>query len=247
MRSTLKSTLGAMFDSFGAHRAPQVPPAHQAMAAHLAALFKALAIDLVIDVGADQGQFGTLLRDRAGYTGQIASFESIPSLFTSLAERISADARWHVEHAALGEAAGELPLNVIDLQNFRTNGSAKPSSRPTPQSARVSRQTVPIRTLDHILPALRRKTGAKRVFLNLNAHAEDHAILRGSEQALGTITALRTGLFTNRQFEGVPHYLGMLTYFQTKHFLPHQIWSVSVDPATAPDRFECCLINTSHP
>ncbi len=235
-----------MFDSLGTHRATQSPPVDHAMASHLAALFKALAIDLVIDVGADQGQFGALLRDRAGYIGHIASFEPIPSLFTSLAKRVSADTLWHVEHAALGDAVGELPLNVIDLQNFRTSGQATLASHPAPKAARVSRQTVPIRPLDHVLPALRQKTGAKRIFLNLNAHAQGHAILRGSEQSLGTIAAIQTGLFIKRQFEGVPHYLGVLTYFQAKQFLPHQFWPAAADPATTPDRFDCCLININH-
>ncbi|OYW03940.1 MAG: hypothetical protein B7Z58_01865 [Acidiphilium sp. 37-64-53] len=168
MRPTLKSTIGAMLDSFGTHRATTPPSGEIAMAAHLAALFKSLKIDLVIDVGADQGQFGTLLRDHVGYTGPIASFEPIPASFATLQHRASIDPMWQVEHAALGEALGDLPLNVIDLQNFRPVPPPNTQRLPARHTAQIKRQTIPVRTLDDIVPALRTRTRARHIFLKLD-------------------------------------------------------------------------------
>src|SRR4026209_949390 len=42
---------------------------------HRPDLFERLAIDCVIDVGANRGQYGRLLRTEVGYRGYIASFE----------------------------------------------------------------------------------------------------------------------------------------------------------------------------
>ncbi|SIQ20165.1 MULTISPECIES: FkbM family methyltransferase [Acidiphilium] len=246
MRPTLKSTIGAMLDSFGTHRATTPPSGDIAMAAHLAALFKSLKIDLVIDVGADQGQFGTLLRDHVGYTGPIASFEPIPASFATLQHRASIDPMWQVEHAALGEALGDLPLNVIDLQNFRPAPPPNTQRLPARHTAQIKRQTIPVRTLDDIVPALRTRTRARHIFLKLDTNARDRAILHGGEHALGTIAAIQTELYTDRQFEDLPHYLGLLSYFQAKHFTPNQFFPTAAETNTQPTHFTCCMVNTSH-
>src|SRR5213079_2241365 len=46
---------------------------------------QSFAIDLVLDVGANRGQTGTLLR-AAGYTGEIISFEPLRGAFDVLAK-----------------------------------------------------------------------------------------------------------------------------------------------------------------
>ena len=57
--------------------------------AHLGLILRQRAIDLVIDVGANAGQFGAGLR-RIGYQGRILSFEPVAStclLYTSPSPR----------------------------------------------------------------------------------------------------------------------------------------------------------------
>jgi FkbM family methyltransferase len=244
MRPRLKSTLNAIFDRVGYRRAATALPDERGTATDLATLFKTLKIDLVIDIGANRGAFGIFLREQVGYSGPIASFEPIPSLFASLEQRARTDPHWQVEHAAFGEAGGALPLNVIDLHNFRTASPLPDRAEPNRQSARVSRTTVPVRTLDQILPALRLQTRAKHIFLKLNAHTQDRAILKGSEQSLTAMAAMQTELFTNRQFEGVPHYLGVLSYLQAKHFSPNHFVPAGTKSGAIPTSFTCCLVNT---
>ncbi|MGC9269584.1 FkbM family methyltransferase [Acidiphilium sp.] len=245
MRSTLKSTFGAMFDSLGLQLAATAQKGALEMAAHLSALFAALHIDLVIDIGADKGQFGGFLRDHVGYKGVIASFEPIPCLFKALESRAAADEFWAVEQAALGAAGGDLPLNVIDLKDFRrADASVPPPARPERQTARVSRLIVPIRTLDEALPLLRSRYKAKHVFLKLNARGQDRDVFKGAEKTLTSIAAIQTELCTDRSFEGVPHYLGVLTYFQAKHFAPNGFFPATAKAGTALGSFDCCLVNT---
>lgn len=62
-------------------------------------------IDLVLDVGANTGQYGQRLR-KASYGGAIVSFEPVPSAFTSLARKAGRDANWRAERLALGAHGG---------------------------------------------------------------------------------------------------------------------------------------------
>src|SRR4051812_49758697 len=51
----------------------------------LAELLTRYAVNVVLDVGANVGQYGQLLR-RVGYTGHIVSFEPVPACFAELSQ-----------------------------------------------------------------------------------------------------------------------------------------------------------------
>jgi len=60
-----------------------VPVGHVALIfewEHLRRLFEHFAIDCVFDIGANAGQYATMLRTRVGYRGPIVSYERFPSL-----------------------------------------------------------------------------------------------------------------------------------------------------------------------
>ena len=71
-------------------------------------------IDVVIDVGANIGQFGQLLR-KQGFQGKIVSFEPTNSAFQTLQKRAAADGNWEVHHCGLGASAGESVIHVSQL------------------------------------------------------------------------------------------------------------------------------------
>src|SRR3954466_12945604 len=66
---------------------------------HLEDLLGELGVTLVLDVGANVGEYGVLLR-RLGYAGRIVSFEPVAANVEGLRSRV--DALWAVEHVALG-------------------------------------------------------------------------------------------------------------------------------------------------
>lgn len=68
-------------------------------------------VSLVLDVGANQGQYAERLR-AAGYTGDIVSFEPGTQAFKLLQKAAAADPRWSVRRAAVGSEEGSLVLNV---------------------------------------------------------------------------------------------------------------------------------------
>src|SRR5512132_480081 len=62
---------------------------------HLRGLFERYAIDCVLDVGANVGQYGTELR-HAGYRGRLLSFEPVPAPAARRRQAAAGDPEWTV-------------------------------------------------------------------------------------------------------------------------------------------------------
>ena len=68
-------------------------------------------IELVVDVGANTGQFCQSLR-AVEHRGDMVSFEPMQVAFAELETNSGDDARWQVRKLALGGTAGELEINI---------------------------------------------------------------------------------------------------------------------------------------
>lgn len=78
---------------------------HPTANAHIINLINACEIDLVLDVGANRGQFGKTLRQE-GYRGEIHSFEPVSATFEHLKESCLDDLNWFAHKLAMGDACG---------------------------------------------------------------------------------------------------------------------------------------------
>jgi hypothetical protein len=74
-------------------------------------------INLVLDVGANTGQFGRWLR-RRGYAGQIISFEPVREAFRELEITTRGDDLWTIFNIALGASRGVMTINVSKNSKF---------------------------------------------------------------------------------------------------------------------------------
>jgi FkbM family methyltransferase len=68
-------------------------------------------ISLVLDVGANEGQYATALR-ASGYHGDIVSFEPLRDAYARLRRAAADDPRWETRNVALGTNAARVPLHV---------------------------------------------------------------------------------------------------------------------------------------
>ncbi|MGL5875081.1 MAG: FkbM family methyltransferase [Xenococcaceae cyanobacterium] len=81
------------------------------------ALLSARNINLILDVGANTGQYG--MRSRIdGYEGKIISFEPLASAFTKLCQKAQKDPLWLTYHFALGNYDGKTSINVSKKSVF---------------------------------------------------------------------------------------------------------------------------------
>src|SRR5262245_27620242 len=74
-------------------------------------LMKNRGIGLVLDVGANRGQFGKLLR-QLGFRGRIVSFEPLKDAFATLRRLTANDPLWECHNLALGDSDRTASINI---------------------------------------------------------------------------------------------------------------------------------------
>src|SRR5947207_14657581 len=147
---------------------------------HLRTIFDALQVNCVIDVGANHGQFASMIR-RAGYRGVIISVEPQMESYATLAAAARTDPLWTALNIALGERDEDATLNVFAASDL--NSLLRPSANmvlATWASDVRETQQVQVRRLDSIFEALVHEVEAPRVFLKLDTQGYDLHVLRGA-------------------------------------------------------------------
>lgn len=89
MVQVIKQSIRRGLRGFGLH----VQRYAQTLPAVRARVLSELSIDLVLDVGANRGQYASELRSM-GYRGRIISFEPLPSAFAELSTTLASDPLW---------------------------------------------------------------------------------------------------------------------------------------------------------
>ncbi len=194
-------------------RDPRVPP--------LIEFLRRFDIDLVIDVGANVGQFGNFLRE-SGYAGRILSIEPNREAFEKLETSASAYDNWECIHAGLGESNGVGVLNVSELSVFSSlleplESIAKLDER----SAVAKREAITIATLDDIWIE-QDLTG--RVLLKLDTQGYERPILLGARNSLEKIVGLQLELSLEPIYEGQPRFEEMIALLRTFGFSMYTLW-----------------------
>lgn len=145
-------------------------------------LFSLLAIDLVIDAGANSGQFAHLCRN-VGYRGQIISFEPSATAHANLLRSAATDPLWTVaDRMALGASTGEVEIN-ISANSFSSSILPMLDSHLSvaPESGYTHREKVPLRRLDDVLKTI---AANRRIFLKLDVQGFESQVLQGATRIL---------------------------------------------------------------
>jgi FkbM family methyltransferase len=159
-----------------------------------------LGIDLVVDVGANEGQFVGWMRDR-GYAGRIVSFEPQAAAFAACSALWGNDRRWTGLRMALGESKGELALQIAGnsmssslLPMLDSHVNALPSS------AIVSEEMVPVERIDAAIgPHL---DGASQLYLKIDTQGFELPVLRGATGLLDKVAFLELELSLVPLYDG---------------------------------------------
>jgi FkbM family methyltransferase len=138
-------------------------------------LLNTLKPDLVLDVGANVGQFASELR-LAGYAGPIISFEPLSDAFTSLRDRSASDPHWSALQWALG---AQTETGSINVSANSMSSSLLPMSEghehAAPDSTYVRTEQIQVRRMDEI-PEL---DGYQRMFCKIDTQGFEREVLNG--------------------------------------------------------------------
>ena len=187
--------------------------------AQLVAILAHEGVDAVIDVGANTGQYGQLLR-REGYCGPILSFEPLPGPRSTLAAAVAADPLWQLAPPlALGDAEGSV---VIEQSAESDMSSILPQSpllaRLSPSSAIVERLTVPCARLD-ALPDLIDPTW-RRMHLKIDVQGYEPHVLEGAMGLLIRIATIQLELALQPVYAGELDWRVMTDRLEAMGFAP---------------------------
>lgn len=141
-------------------------------------------IGLVIDVGANAGQYALGLRSR-GYLGAIVSFEPLHDAFARLCTSVHEDPNWSAHNLALGDAVGSATINVA-INSFSSSLLQVTPAHvdAAPDAAYCRQEAVELQTLD-ALPTTWFAPGAR--LLKIDAQGYEPLVLRGAGAFLRTV------------------------------------------------------------
>jgi FkbM family methyltransferase len=175
------------------------PPRAFAIPRSLIGLIEQEQINLVLDVGANTGQFGGDLR-AAGYTGRIISFEPLASAHAILRKHAQNDRNWSIaDRTALGAQAGEVEMHVSGNSVSSSILGMLPShAKAEPESDYVGTETVPVNRLDDITSL----TSTDRVLLKIDVQGYETQVLEGARSVLGSCRAVISEMSLVPLYEG---------------------------------------------
>ena len=160
------------------------------------------AISLVLDVGANRGQYARRIRQN-GFDGRIVSFEPMALPFADLAQQSATDPRWESHQIALAETEGTAEINVAEDS---VSSSLLPIEQRhlevTPEAAYVAVESVQTRRLDELWPQL--GSEHDRVWLKIDVQGYELAVIR---RAVGMLRNLE---LIELELSLVPFYSGSL-------------------------------------
>jgi FkbM family methyltransferase len=183
-------------------------------AAQLEAMLVHHGVNLIFDVGANVGQFGSELRRHIHYRGRIVSFEPTRESHAALLRNVEGDKEWVVaERAALGGAEGVIDMNVSANS---VSSSALPMLEAhlaaAPGSAYTAVETVRLTTLDTL--AVEYFQPGTVAFLKIDTQGYEDEVLKGARRTLGRSVGVQLELSLTPLYAGqklLPEMLEQIT------------------------------------
>jgi FkbM family methyltransferase len=220
---TLKAHAGSAARAFGYD-------IHKSRERRSSDLFSLLGIDLLIDIGANRGQYA-LSRRASGYKGEILSFEPLSTAHATLLALSKDDPNWTIaDRVAVGDRSGEIAINLA--QNS-VSSSVLPMLdahlAAAPHSRYIGKEIVPLRRLDDLLEST---IGGRKIFLKLDVQGFECYVLRGAEHILRTVSALQLEMSLLPLYQGEILMPEMYQFLREKHF---ELWDLQPgfrDPTT---------------
>ena len=199
---------------------------------HLLRFVQERQITLLLDAGANAGQYARGLRD-LGYRGRIVSFEPLAEAFSVLEKTAATDAQWQCRRVALGDA------DRADAE-FHVAGYSECSSllpmharhvSALPASAYQRTEHVRVARLDSLRAELPLHP-ADRLWLKLDVQGYEKHVLLGAEKTLAQVQVIDTELSLVSLYDGQPLIGEMLTFLERAGFEPISLENGFIEPQT---------------
>lgn len=188
----------------------------------LAAMLRKAGVDLLLDVGANVGQYAEE-RIASGYTGQIVSFEPLQAAHQQLVSNAARYSNWKVAlRCALGDHTDSVTIKLAEDSRASSILSATNLHlERSPQATTIATEVVPLRRLDEV--AKESVERSNRPFLKIDVQGFEEQVLRGATGIMPKLVGLQIELSFVRIYEEQTPFPEMLTMIAANGFSLHRM------------------------
>ncbi len=185
-------------------------------------------IDLVLDVGANTGQYGMFLR-KLGYRGTIVSFEPLLSAHEQLVKRSRNVQDWIIApRMAVGERSGEITLHISgNSQSSSVLNMLDAHVKSAPDSVYIADQLVPLRRLDE--SAMNYVASSSAAYLKIDVQGYESQVIDGTAGILPRIMGIQLELSLIPLYENQVLYREMIEKLDGLGYALHALFPVFSD------------------
>ena len=163
-------------------------------------LLRKFSIEMVLDVGANTGQYADLLR-KGGYRGEIISYEPLSQAFKTLSQRIRNDKTWAAENLGLGNYDGDAIINISENSvSSSILNIKKEHVDAAPESSYFTQEKISICKLDSIFEKYDKR--GKNIFLKIDTQGFEKEVIQGANLSLAKITGIQVEMSLVELYEG---------------------------------------------
>lgn len=186
-------------------------------------------VELVIDVGAHAGEYGTSLR-ACGYRGPIVSFEPVRRQFERLLAASAGDGAWDCQNRASGVRAEKTTINISGNDGFSSSLLAMEQAheQAVGESRYESTETIDVVSLDEALGD--RLPARRSSYLKVDTQGYEDKVLAGATNTLEQCLAVELELSLAPLYEGQLLIGEMVDLMRSLGFRPTHLQPEFTDP-----------------
>jgi FkbM family methyltransferase len=212
--------------------------------AHLVKLFEECQIDAIIDVGANEGQFGLFVRG-LGFKGNIYSFEPVSDAFKKLKLITVKDKKWLRFNYALGAQNRESCINVSKVSLFSSILEVNEYAlKRWSNSETVKKENIWIKTLNECV-AEGMFNCDSHFFLKMDTQGYDLEVFKGATSILPNVQGVLSELSLIHLYEGMPSLTDSLAVFKEAGFNVSGFYPITRNKNLTLNEVDCVLVNNS--
>jgi FkbM family methyltransferase len=229
MRHSLKSKLRKYFQMSGYDISRYHPSSSSA--AQICKALEISGVDIIFDIGANEGQFAKETRD-SGYRRKIVSFEPLSSARVKLLEFAELDKNWIIhDQSAIGDQNGFIEINIAGnsvsssvLPMLQSHSSAAVGS------AYIASERVPISSLDSV--ADKYLAPNSNLFIKIDTQGYEWQVLDGAHETLKRAKGLLCELSLVPLYEGQRLWRDIIDRLDAEGFALWALQKGFTDPRT---------------
>ncbi len=179
-------------------------------------------IDLILDIGANEGQFGIDMR-KLGYYGTMISFEPVLGVYNRLVENSYGDDKWQSYNFAFGMEAGEQFINVSKNTCSSSLLEMLPNhEKEEPDSIYASREKIIVRRLDSFTNSIGHNF--KGIMLKIDVQGYEKFVLEGAGFFLEQVTLIQIEMSIIQLYKDAILFSEMLSYMDKLGFTLYNLF-----------------------